>query len=650
MSSQSRFISLFPRILFALTVSLAPFVGGRREIMGTSAVCCVAFAAAFVLILQKEFLKPKSVLLFLAFIALLAASGLVTESIHSTIETGLYFTACAVVCMVASSAFAGQRGFLATLALVSIISIILAALGLNEYASSEPGWRVFATFESPGYFGGFLAIILPLMLGWLFYFKSIYARAAALCAWMLVSAALFLTGTRFALLYAIISCFITLALLLKNRLLSRPRAAMCLIAVVGAIIMFIVAGHPLSSRLAGETAAEQSHSLPFRIATWHGTIKMIEAHPMLGTGAGTFQIAFPRYAVAGPTRMAHNGYLQLAAEAGVPALIVMLAAILVLLRECFRGLKDNASVIGDARIMVYAALGAVSAGILRNFTDSDLYNPGIGIIFWALLGVLAAVGGSVKIAKPRIWVRVVLEVFFVGAIVILYTFILGEVRAEQAAARLEGENIGSGTFESAAAIDPLNASRWLALANYEAVFASTPADWDRAIGYVQRAARLEPTRAKYQLAMAEMYLRKGEKQRAIDCYRYALRLDRHATVAMLALAKLLPKPESEVMYRKLLQEEESPYEKLKGVPELVNPDFAWAHVYFGKKLLNSGDYSGAARHFKSAIDRLEKRKHYEKFLEAAQLAGLVNPEEEQDLDMLLAESKRLYAEAVKHAR
>jgi len=649
MSSESKFFSLLPRILVALTILLAPFIGGRRELMGTSALCCIAFSAAFAAVLQKDLPKPKAVLPLAIFIMLLTASGFVTESIHSTLETGLYFAACAAVCILVSSFFEGKSGLLIILGLVSFTSVLSAILGLNEYISSEPNWRVFATFESPGYFGGFLAISLPLMLGWVLYLKNAPLKAVSLCAFALVSAVLFLTGTRFALAYALIGCFVTLVFILKNGLLTRQRVVFCSLSAVVLIVVFLIAGHPLSSRLSGKAAEEQSHSLPFRVATWQGTVKMIKDHPILGTGAGTFQIAFPRYSVAGPTRMAHNGYLQLASEAGIPALILMLAAVYALLRSSVRA-KSDTSDIGDVRIMLYAALGAVSAGLLRNLTDSDLYNPGIGFVFWPVLGAVSSASGFAKTVKPHILTRIALGLVLIGAVGLLYTFILGEVRAEQAAARMEGKDIGSGTFESAAAIDPLNASRWLALANHEAVFASTPADWDRAIGYVRRAARLEPTRAKYQLAMAELYLKKGEKQRAVDCYHRALKLDKHATPAMLALARLLPQPESESMYRRLLEEEESPFERLKGVPELVNPDYAWAHFYFGNKLLKSGDYADAAKHFKAAVDRLEKRKRYKKFVEAAALVGLVNPEEEQELDKLFMDSKKLYAEAVKHAK
>jgi hypothetical protein len=44
------------------------------------------------------------------------------------------------------------------------------------------------------------------------------------------------------------------------------------------------------------------------------------ANPILGVGAGAFEWRYPRYASVGYTRAAHSTYLELAAEAGLPAL------------------------------------------------------------------------------------------------------------------------------------------------------------------------------------------------------------------------------------------------------------------------------------------------------------------------------------------
>ncbi len=71
-----------------------------------------------------------------------------------------------------------------------------------------------------------------------------------------------------------------------------------------------------------------------RIEFWRGALDMIAAHPWLGTGPGTFVYAYNRYQTEATARWlvdhAHNDYLELAAEIGVPGLLAGLLGLGVL--------------------------------------------------------------------------------------------------------------------------------------------------------------------------------------------------------------------------------------------------------------------------------------------------------------------------------
>ena len=60
---------------------------------------------------------------------------------------------------------------------------------------------------------------------------------------------------------------------------------------------------------------------------------MYWAHPTLGVGAGAFLEAYDRYAPgdAESARSAHNSYIMVAAELGLPALCAFIAAIAIAL-------------------------------------------------------------------------------------------------------------------------------------------------------------------------------------------------------------------------------------------------------------------------------------------------------------------------------
>ena len=57
--------------------------------------------------------------------------------------------------------------------------------------------------------------------------------------------------------------------------------------------------------------------------------------------------------------------------------------------------------------------------------------------------------------------------------------------------------------------------------------------------------------------------------------------------------------------RNLLALENSPYDTVKGVPELVDTSFAFAHAYFGDKLFAQKEYRKALREYGFAAKRLE---------------------------------------------
>src|SRR6202158_6464277 len=67
---------------------------------------------------------------------------------------------------------------------------------------------------------------------------------------------------------------------------------------------------------------------------------MIKAHPFTGVGLGNFKPLMPRYVEAGTNitvdTLAHNMYIEVAAELGLPALLVFLGIICFTYRSLVR--------------------------------------------------------------------------------------------------------------------------------------------------------------------------------------------------------------------------------------------------------------------------------------------------------------------------
>ena len=96
----------------------------------------------------------------------------------------------------------------------------------------------------------------------------------------------------------------------------------------------------------GELSKDPSTSA--RLMMWQSSIKMAQAHPVIGTGWDTFKAYYPAYRspleYTTTGRYAHNDYLQFAAEGGFLAMVLLLAIavkMLLLLRKSFKHGADK---------------------------------------------------------------------------------------------------------------------------------------------------------------------------------------------------------------------------------------------------------------------------------------------------------------------
>lgn len=90
-----------------------------------------------------------------------------------------------------------------------------------------------------------------------------------------------------------------------------------------------------------------------RRAHWNAALAMIRAHPWAGVGAGGFNDAFREYTSDWRFRVsrghAHNGYLQMAAQAGVAGAVTFGIWILSILHTLLRILRDRRRTMRDGR-------------------------------------------------------------------------------------------------------------------------------------------------------------------------------------------------------------------------------------------------------------------------------------------------------------
>ena len=125
-------------------------------------------------------------------------------------------------------------------------------------------------------------------------------------------------------------------------------------------------------------------SVGARFGYWSAAVKTAAEEPFLGSGPGTFQIAYKRHRPpeAEPTRLTHNDYLQQASDSGVPGFLLYMAffggATWVLAR---RRMMEPVHVAMRLGLLTWMLQGVVEFG---------LYIPALAWPAWLMLGWLLA--------------------------------------------------------------------------------------------------------------------------------------------------------------------------------------------------------------------------------------------------------------------
>jgi O-antigen ligase len=123
-------------------------------------------------------------------------------------------------------------------------------------------------------------------------------------------------------------------------------------------------------------------SVGARFGYWRAAAQTAMEEPLLGTGPGTFQLAYKRHRTPGaePTRLTHNDYLQQASDSGWPGFALYAAFIggagWVLAR---RRLDDP--------LLIAVRLGLL-AWLMQGFVEFGLYIPALAWPAWLMLGWL----------------------------------------------------------------------------------------------------------------------------------------------------------------------------------------------------------------------------------------------------------------------
>lgn len=252
----------------------------------------------------------------------------------------------------------------------------------------------FGSFVNRHNFAAVIEMAVSIPLGLMFTGAvSRDKRLLYVVAIALMSASLLLSGSRGGLV-ALLSGIIFLVIITsrargrKNLVLKVAMSILLVVAAVGGAIF--VGGETSLTRFADTAASQNVTSNRTRI--WSVTLKVIAGNLPLGAGLGAFVTAYPEHDTAsGLERVdqAHNDYLQIVADAGIPGLIIGALFVFLLFRE---GRRSIAVANTFRRGVACGALAGCFAILVHSLFDFVLHITAISVMFLTLMAMLVASG------------------------------------------------------------------------------------------------------------------------------------------------------------------------------------------------------------------------------------------------------------------
>lgn len=246
--------------------------------------------------------------------------------------------------------------------------------------------RVFGTLVYPNALAGIILLLLPVALALVFgttkKLKPLIRLAAIALTLFLGGAAFVWSGSKLGWLIGL--GLIGVYLLRMNWPTKLKFAAVLTVLVLGLGIFAIRFHHYF---------ATGAHSTGARLEYWQAAMQTTAAHPMFGTGPGTFQRPYAQIKTpeAEMARLTHNDYLEQFSDSGLPGGLTYAAWILLALVVVSQGQWHRGDALSFA--VVLGLLGWFGQGV----GEFSLYIPALAWIAFTLLGSL--VGGEANSAK-----------------------------------------------------------------------------------------------------------------------------------------------------------------------------------------------------------------------------------------------------------
>lgn len=236
--------------------------------------------------------------------------------------------------------------------------------------------RMYSTLENPNLFGAYLLMIISILNAFTLRERAVKRRTVFAVILLSLLLCLALTYSRGA--------WVSLAAIVLGLTLFYDKRFGLLFLLVPVVLAFYHG--QVVERFLSLFSGEDT-SVDLRFALWESTMAMIEEHPLLGVGWGAYFLAYPDYNFFIQEEgvlifHAHNMYLNMLAEVGIPGGMAFLLAFFAQGILCWRNYRHGndsfTKSMGLGGVLMVMALSVISMG------DHVLFSRSVSFCFWSL--------------------------------------------------------------------------------------------------------------------------------------------------------------------------------------------------------------------------------------------------------------------------